>query len=101
MAISYVNTNEVEDANKDFKNLVNQFNEQINDLYKRLSEVPTISREWFGNQANYYFRVVNQDKRQYNNFVNKLNLFSLRVDRDLEKIENVIKNNTAEESRKD
>lgn len=100
MAISYVNTTEAENIAKDIISLATDFNTEINNLFLRFSEVPSVTKEWVGNQAIVYFNKIAQDKKQYNDFANNLKDIGYKLNKDLYDINMKIKNNINEESQK-
>lgn len=98
MAISYVNTIEVENIQKELILLANEFNDEINKLFLRFSEVPTITKEWVGNQAVYYFRKAASDKQQYNDFANKLKDIGYKLSMDMYEVKSCLNKSLNEES---
>lgn len=93
MGLSYYNANEVEDIAKDIKTYANDFISEINNLYKRLSEVPNVTKEWVGNKANFYFDTISNDKSVYIDFGNKLYKIGETLSNDIEDIQNTMKEN--------
>ena len=87
MAISYVNTTEVENISKDLISLANEFASEINSLFNRLSEVPIVTGEWVGNQAQFYFNKISTDKNQYIDFANKIKEIGYKLNKDMNEIE--------------
>lgn len=100
MAISYVNTTEVESIAKDLISLSNEFNTEINNLFSRFSEVPSVTKEWVGNKAIFYFGKVSLDKRQYNNFATKLRDIGYKLSTDVYEIQTVMNKNNNEEAQR-
>ena len=82
MAISYINTIEVENVSKELNSLVNELETEINNLFTRLFEVPTVTGEWVGEKSQFYFNAVANEKKQYNDFVSSLRniVYKLNVD---------------------
>lgn len=101
MNISYVNTNEVESISKELISLANDFNNEINNLFNRFSEVPTVTQEWVGDKAQFYFKKVANDKQQYNNFASKLKDIGYKLSTDMYEIKTCINKNYNEESQKE
>ena len=62
MAITYVNTTEIESIASDLISLSNEYIDEINKLFVRLSEVPSETKEWTGTQANKYYNVISRGK---------------------------------------
>lgn len=97
MAVSYMNTTEVENISKEILELANELNTEFNNLFKRFAEVPNITREWVGTQSQFYFNRVAADKVQYINFVNKLRDVGYKLSNDVYEMQNcILKNNNAE-----
>ena len=54
--------------------LVNDLNTEINNLFNRFSEVPSVTKEWVGQQAQFYFRIgykLSTDVFEMNTCINK------------------------------
>ena len=100
MAISYINTSEVEDISKEIISLSNDLNDEFVNLFTRLSEVPTISKEWVGEQAEFYFKRVSFDKKNYIDFVNCLRNIGYILSKNVYYVQNCINENINEESSK-
>lgn len=100
MAISYMNTVEVENIAKEVLSLSNEFNVEINNLFNRFSEVPDISKEWVGSQASFYFKKVANDKKKYIDFANKLKDIGYKLSNDVYEVQTCMKKNIYEESQK-
>lgn len=97
MAISYMNTTEVESIANDVISLANDFNTEINNLFKRFSDVPYVTREWVGNQAEFYFNRVSNDKKQYIDFANSLKSVGNKLNSDAYETKNCINKNYEQE----
>lgn len=98
MAISYVNTTEVENISKDLISLANEFTSEINSLFNRFSEVPMITGEWVGNQSRFYFNRISSDKIQYIDFANKIREIGYKLNADMNEIEYCINRTNNNES---
>ncbi len=98
MAISYINTTEIDNIAKEISSLSSDFNDEINNLFQRFEDVPTITQEWFGNQASFYFNKIALDKKEYINFANKLSDISNKLYSDTSEINSCLKKNINEES---
>ena len=99
MAISYINTTEVNNISKELISLANELNTEFNNLFTRFSEVPTVTKEWVGKQSVFYFKRVASDKKQYINFSNKLRDIGYKLSTDLYEIQTCINKNNKEESK--
>lgn len=100
MAISYINTTEIDNIGKEITSLANEFNNEIINLFNRFSNVPTVSKEWVGTQSMFYFTKVANDKKKYTEFANKLRDIGYKLSNEVYEVQNCIKNNIEEESRK-
>ncbi len=98
MAISYINTIEVDSIAKEINTLANEFNNEINNLFNRFAEVPTTTQEWVGDQASFYFNTIAQDKKQYVDFANKLRNVSNKLYSDIAEVNSCLKKNIDNES---
>lgn len=97
MAISYINTEEVKNIAKDIVSLANDLDYEFNNLFKRFSDVPTVTKEWVGNQANYYFNHIEKDKKQYMDFSNEIRNIGKKIDEDVNQIQSSINMNNSDE----
>ncbi len=101
MAISYINTYEVESIAKEIISLANDFNAEINNLFTRFSFVPGVTREWVGTQSQFYFRRIANDKKQYIDFANTLKNIGYKLSQDVYEVRTCIKKNIINESQKE
>lgn len=62
MGITYVNTMELESIASELVSLSNEYTEEINKLFARLTAVPTETKEWTGTQAKKYCSIISRDK---------------------------------------
>ena len=72
MAITYVDTDELSSLVTDINALVQEYNREINRLFTKFSNVPTVTKEWVGDSAEYYFSNIMLDKSDFLNFGNQL-----------------------------
>lgn len=98
MAISYIKTEEVENITKELLSLISEVSEEFNYLYSKFSRVPRVTKEWVGNQSDYYFKRVESDKKQYTVFVNQLKNIPIKINRDVYEFKMCTNNNLKEES---
>ena len=66
--ISYIDTAKVENIANDLSTLADELESEFDSLFKRLSGVPDITREWVGDQAKFYFNSTQNDKTHYTDF---------------------------------
>lgn len=97
MAISYIETSEVESISKEILSLTTELNSEINNLFTRFAEVPTITKEWVGTQSNYFFNKTETEKKQYIDFIDKLKDIGYKLSKDVIEIQTCINNNIANE----
>ena len=91
--ISHINTAEVDNIAKELSSLVNDLDAEFNALFTRFSNVPTVTREWVGNQANFYFKKTALDKQRYTLFTNELRKISQELSAEASSAQNYIKAN--------
>lgn len=95
--ISYVDTDEVNSIAREINDATSDLEAEINNLFKRLAEVLTVTKEWMGGQAEKYFAKTESDKRTYDQAVLQLRDFSQELSREAGRVEaNVKENNTAD-----
>lgn len=93
MAIKYVDTTEAKAIAKDFLKTCNDLEDEFNKFFKKMSEVPTTSKEWIGDSAEYYFKKVDEDKIQYVKFVNSLRSVGKSLNANMREISDCISKN--------
>ena len=98
MAVTYINTDELEDISRNIVSLSKDLSDEFNSLFDRLINVPTVTQEWIGRQSQYYFRKAYYDKRQYSVFANKINELGTRIGTDARTMGTYIKSNLDQES---
>lgn len=90
MAISYINTTEVELIAKEINSLASEFQTEINNLFKRFSEVPVVTKEWTGDKSKFYFDTVEKDKQKYIDFANSISNLGLTLNNNIYEITSCI-----------
>ena len=70
--ISYIDTDKVENIANELSKAATDIENEFTTLYKRFSNVPTVTKEWVGNQANLYFSRIAGDKQQYLNLADSI-----------------------------
>lgn len=70
--ITRIDTDEVERISRDLTAAINDLEAEVNTLYTRFSNVPTVTKEWIGGQADFYFSRVALDRRQYLILIDRL-----------------------------
>ena len=64
----YIDTDKMYDVGNEIVNLATEYELEITRLFKRLNNVPYITKEWVGNQAEKYISIVALDKNEYMDF---------------------------------
>lgn len=93
MSISYINTSDVENIANNIITLSSDLETEFNNLFRRLSNVPSITKEWVGNQSEYYFNTIINDKSKYIYFSKKINNIGKTLNDEVEKINLAISTN--------
>lgn len=100
MAISYIDTERVEEIKNDLSNLNSKLNDEINSFFNRMLHVPNVTGEWVGQKSVYYFHKAAVDKKQYVKFIESLKMIETKLNIDLNEIQAGIKNNNTQESQR-
>ncbi len=95
--ITKTDTEKIERISRNIMNATNDLEDEINALFKRFSNVPTVTKEWIGNQANYYFSRVALDKRQYLMLVNRLRSVAKELSSEASSMRASIKSNNTKD----
>ena len=91
MNFTYGDTANIKDISKELIDLANEYNIEITNLFKRLLEIPTETKEWVGNKADKYVQIVGLDKQQYIDFYNSLKEFANMLSDTANNIENCVR----------
>ena len=95
MRISYVNTEEMEEIANEVMSITNDLEVEFDAFFTRLNNVPEVTKEWTGGQANYYFSVVAFEKQYYVNLIETLRELSQELNHEAAEIQSAIAaNNT-------
>lgn len=100
MSVTYIDTNKIQSIGTDIIKLSTEYQVEINRLFKRLNEVPMVTREWVGQQANKYFNIIAFDKNDYLEFGEQIKRLGKEVLKIADSFEVQIKKNADEESRR-
>lgn len=98
MAITKMDTNKVKDLSTHMISLVNDYEMEITKLFKMLNDVPYVTKEWVGNQAELYFNIVSMDKKSYIDFGEDLKKIAINLSEDSDIIADKIKEIQSSES---
>ncbi len=90
MAITYVNTTELDDIAEKLSSLSNDYLNEINNLFNRLSEVPSETKEWTGTQSKKYLNIILRDKKEYLEVGNKMKYIADELKRNSIDINNCV-----------
>ena len=99
MAITYVDTDRLRDIASKIETHTNDYEREVNSLFKRFEEVPYSSKEWVGNQSEEYFKRVAMDKSNFIEIANMLRKYVKKINDDADRIEDDIKRIQEKESR--
>lgn len=99
MSVTYIDTSKIESIGNDIIKLSSDYQVEITRLFQRLNNVPTVTKEWVGQQANRYFDIVSFDKNDYIEFGNQIKRFGKEILNIADSFETQIKKNADEESR--
>lgn len=98
--ITYINSEKLNEIGNSVVSLASDYDVQINKLFKRLTSVPTVTKEWVGNQANNYFNNISLDKSDFLNVGNQIRNYGKYLIDAAQDIERQIKNNANEETKR-
>ena len=91
--ITYINTDEMNDIARELSSMTNDLESEFNTIFKRFSNVPNVTKEWIGNNADYYFSTTNEDKSSYDNLIKQLRSFSQELTSEASNVERQIRAN--------
>ena len=81
------NTDEMRRIATELNTLANSYLEAINKMYQRISEMPTVTKEWTGNQAQRYASIVSNDKSSMTEIGTKIKQFAKIINDDANQID--------------
>lgn len=87
--ISYSNTEEMAEIARDLKNLSDDLDSEINNLFSRFSDVPRVTKEWIGDKAEFYFKIIAQDKKHYLNISKAIRRIGVEILGEADELENI------------
>ena len=90
MAVSYIDTQKIKDISQNIISEANKYDVIINKLFKRLIEMPFVTKEWIGNRAEEYIDYVSLDKSEFISFGEKLRDLGKRISEDSDIMEDKI-----------
>ena len=93
MAYIECDTEKMRENGTKIQNLASELNEIINEYYKRIENMPTVTGEWIGDSAEKFVSYVISSKRSTVNFCNSLNSYGKYFVDSAEAIERTTKNN--------
>ena len=100
ISITHMDTTEVGNIANDILTLTNEYDDTIDRLFKRLENVPEVTREWVGGQAKIYFGKIATEKSQFMNLSRQLKDIAHKLQKDSFAMQNCITKNHNEEIRR-
>lgn len=94
--ISRIDTDRIDEIARDLMNAADLLESEFNSMFKRLSHVPTVTKEWTGTQATAYFSSTDLDRPQYTAFVAALRNLGRELAAESTTARNYIKANNTE-----
>ena len=95
--ISYADTSDINSISKEIKELSSEFNAEIEALFQRFARVahsPNPTAEWTGQKAQEYFKIIQEDKRQYQELARAIRKIGVELNWVAESLEeNIINSN--------
>lgn len=70
--ITYIDTEQLIQLAREIDEISSNYSTELNKIYTRLCDVPTISKEWVGQKAEYYFKDAQEEKAQCDRFIQAL-----------------------------
>ena len=81
--VTYMDTAKVAQIRNDLLKYANEYIVLITKLFNRLKDVPDYTGEWIGDKADYYFKIILQDKTKFLSFGNNLKNIINKLDTDI------------------
>ena len=75
----HINTNEIEHVGYEIANIANEYEVLIAKLFKRISDMPYVTKEWIGNEAQKYVDLVLMSREEFVEFGNELKAFGNEI----------------------
>lgn len=100
MGITYANTVELESIANELISLSDEYNSEIDKLFKRIAAVPTETKEWTGTQSKKYCSIVSRDKEQFLEVGKQLKYIGNKIKKDALEINSCISNCNNNESKR-
>jgi uncharacterized protein YukE len=91
--ITYIDTTEVESIANELQMLAGDLDAEFDALFSRFEKVPTVSKEWVGGQANFYFQKISQDKQQYKDMAEAIRQLGSELKNEIKDFEIATQNN--------
>lgn len=100
MSLTYANTSEIEEIAKELSSISNDYTVEINNLFTRLSNVPSETKEWQGEQSEKYHNIIAGDKAGLLNIGKELKYLADKLKSDALEISNSVNIAASNEGRK-
>ncbi|MBQ6841575.1 MAG: hypothetical protein IJO63_05650 [Bacilli bacterium] len=77
--VSNINSQKMKESASNIVKLATEYEMEITKLFKRFSEVPTVTKEWVGGEAEKYFNIVSFEKSDYMNVGSQLRSYAKQI----------------------
>lgn len=98
--IKYADTDEIKQLASDIKNLANEYEREIMELFRRFNNVPNVTKEWIGGQSEKFFDIVSFDKEDFDSVGETIKSYADKLVSDSDFIESRV-NKVIKEERND
>ena len=95
--ISYIDTEKVSDIATELNSAADDLDAELGSLFKRLMEVPTVSKEWTGEQSETYFAGTEIDKRGCDQLVQQIRSISQELANEASNIDATVQQNNTDD----
>lgn len=84
------NTNEMRNIASEIKALAVEYQTKVSQLYTKISNMPSVTKEWTGNKAQEYVRYVLLDKQELMSVGDQIKAFAKVITDDANLIDNTV-----------
>lgn len=99
MKVTYVDTTRMREIGDRINKIALDYEKQINIFFKRMTAVPTETKEWTGDVAIRHARLVALEKNDYLEFSKRIRAYAKKILDDADAYDARIKSNQAEEAK--
>lgn len=89
-SLKHADTKEIRELANEIIVLANDYQEEVLSLFRRFANVPTITKEWVGDQAEYYFDTISFEKADFDYVGDGIKSYANKLISDCESIEGTI-----------